>query len=259
MQFIISAATWDTALQGDMRQDELPALAVNLGCKGVEFRPYWHDIGLELPESKRLLARYGLTATYACSEALLGQTMEEVQMSLAAMVDSINIAYLLDAPVLRIYVANGPFRSEFLRHEWWKKAVESLIGLAAEKNIVLAVENQPDPEAGNPALIKSILDIFASTHFRLAFDTGNWLMAKQKPSAAFAQLEEYIGYVHLKDMIPVEGTYEPSYLGVGAVEVMDLMSRILKSGYRGPLVLEFPGGEDPEEKVRASLDYLYGK
>ncbi|MCX7781214.1 MAG: sugar phosphate isomerase/epimerase [Negativicutes bacterium] len=259
MQFIISAVTWDKALKADMLQAELPALAAKLGVKGVEFRPYWRDARKELPETKQQLAKYGLTAVYACNDALLSDTMEGTQASLDAMVESLNIAFLMDAPILRVNVANGPFNADFIRTEWWQKAAGSVVAMAAEKGIVLAVENPPNPAAGKAELLLALLETVNSPHFRLTYDTGNWLMAGQKPEEALDKLEQYVGYVHLKDMVPQNNTYAHSYLGVGAVEVLGLMNRILKAGYRGPLALEFPGGDDPEEKVRLSLKYIYGK
>jgi sugar phosphate isomerase/epimerase len=259
MQFIISAVTWEKALTEDMMQSELPALAVKFGCKGVEFRPYWRDVRKEIPEVKRLLARHGLIATYACNDALLGDSVESTQQSLEAMAESVNIAYLLDVSILRVVVANGAFSPELIRNDWWRKAVDSVVSLAAEKGITIAVENLPAPDAGNVDLLLSLLETVNSPHFRLTFDTGNWLLAGHKPDEALDKLVEYVGYVHLKDMVPQHHTYAQSFLGTGAVEVMGLMNRILQAGYRGPFALEFPGGDDPEEKVRLSLKYLYGK
>ena len=259
MQFIISAVTWDKALKEDMLQAELPPLAVKLGCKGVEFRPYWRDVHKELPEVKKALQRHGLVATYACNDALLSDTVEGTQQSLEAMLESLNIAFLIDASILRVNVANGSFSADFIQTEWWQKAVGSVVAAAAEKGITIAVENPPNPAAGKVDLLLSILEAIHSPFFKLTYDTGNWLMAGHKPEEALDKLESYVGYVHLKDMVPQNNTYAHSFLGVGAVEVMGLMNRILKAGYRGPLALEFPGGNDPEEKVRLSMKYLYGK
>lgn len=259
MQFIISAVTWEKALKEDMLQAELPALAVKLGCKGVEFRPYWKDIRKELPEVKKALNKFGLVSTYACNDALLADGVEGTQQSLEAMMESLNIAYLLDASVLRVNVANGAFLADFIDTDWWKKAVGSVVAAAAEKGIVVAVENPPNAIAGKVGLLLALLTAVNSPFFRLTYDTGNWLMAGNKPDEALDKLTDYVGYVHLKDMVPQGNSYAHSYLGVGAVEVMGLMNRILNSGYRGPLALEFPGGDDPEEKVRLSMKYLYGK
>lgn len=259
MQFIISAVTWDKALKEDMMQAELPALAVKLGCKGVEFRPFWRDVRKELPEVKKALGRHGLVATYACNDALLADTVEGTQQSLAAMMESLNIAYLLDAAILRVNVANGEFMDDFIDTGWWKKEVGSVVAAAAEKGIVIAVENPPKAIGGKIDLLLSLLTTVNSPFFKLTFDTGNWLMAGHKPEEALDKLVGYVGYVHLKDMVPQGSSYAHSHLGVGAVEVMGLMNRILQAGYKGPLALEFPGGSDPEEKVRLSMKYLYGK
>lgn len=259
MQFIISAVTWDNALKEEMLQAELPALAVKLGCKGVEFRPYWKDSRKELPEVKKALTKHGLVATYACNDALLADSVEGTQQSLAAMMESLNIAYLLDASLLRVNVANGAFLADFIDADWWKKAIGSVVAAAAEKGIVIAVENPPNAIAGKVDLLQSLLTSVNSPFFKLTYDTGNWLMAGHKPDEALDKLMDYVGYVHLKDMVPQGNSYAQSFLGVGAVEVMGLMNRILNAGYRGPMALEFPGGNDPEEKVRLSMKYLYGK
>lgn len=259
MHFIISAFTWEEMLREELRQDALPQLAAKLGCKGVEFGPYWKDFHEELPEVKKELGKRGMLSVYACRDSILADTMEKTEEGLAALTDSLNIAYLLDASVLCVPVSAGAFDPDFIRTDWWKRAVSSLVSAAADKGIVIAVENPPHQAAGNPDFLLTLITAVASPFFRLAYNTGNWLPAGYKPEEALDLLASVVGYVQLTDMEPRHNTYQASCLGTGAVEIMGILNRLLQSGYRGPFSLLFPGGGDPEAKVRLSLKYLYGR
>ncbi|EAX46330.1 Xylose isomerase domain protein TIM barrel [Thermosinus carboxydivorans Nor1] len=256
MRLVISAVTFDQYLRSGMCQMELVPLAEKYGCVGVEFRPYWQELWEEVEEIRELLAEYNLTCTYACQEALQAESPAAVRQSHDAMRQSIEVAHALGATVLRINVASGDFVAEYVGEKWWQEAVAALLAAAAEKQIVLAVENAPNPASGDARLIYDMVAPFASPWLKVTFDTGNWLAAGQDPAQAFAMLRGHIGYVHLKDMAPRPDGYAHCHPGSGVVDVRGLAASISKDGYQGLYALEFPGGSSPASAIRASMLYL---
>ena len=256
MQIIISAVLWEKYLLEGMSQLKLVQLAAECGCSGVEFRPYWQDAATELPQIKKLLLEYGMIGTYACNECLLGFSEDSVRQSLAAMRLSLKAAEQLGASVLRINVCAEPFSDELLISSWWRQAVAEMLELAEAAKIVLALENPPNPAAGDPDLIHKIIETFSSPWLKATFDTGNWLPAGYKPANALRILINEIGYVHLKDMTTDNDSYDACHLGAGTIDFAGLVKTLTASGYDRLYVLEFPGGKDPGALIKASLEYL---
>lgn len=256
MKLLISAVIFEQYLKSGMCQLELVPMADKYNCTGVEFRPYWRSAVDELPEIKDFLAEYGLVCAYACNEALLADSADGVRENLAAMRQSLDFAHRVGAPILRVNVSGGAFDRSFLGEVWWQDAVKEILAYAADREIVLALENPPNPVSGDPVLIRDILMAFDSPNLRATFDTGNWLVAGYDASQALAMLQPYIAYVHLKDIVVKGGEYIHSHLGTGAVDVLGLVSQLEQSGYGGWYVLEFPGGSSPAKRIQSSLKYL---
>lgn len=258
MRLLISAVTFDEYLRSGMSQLELVPLADKYGCVGVEFRPYWNELWDEIGEIIDLLAEYHLGCTYACNEALLAASPEETRQSLAAMEESIEIAARLGSPLLRINTASGPFPSEYVHQEWWQQAVRKVLSVAELKNVVLAIENAPNTIGGNVPLIRDIITLFESPWLKATYDTGNSLIAGFDPGQALDMLIRYVGYVHLKDIIPRPERMAHSHPGTGVIDIKALVAKLEQSGYQGLYALEFPGGNSPANNIRSSMQYFEG-
>lgn len=259
MRLIISAVTWDQYLRSGMCQLELVPVADKYGCAGIEFRPYWRSPIEELYEIKDFLAEYNLDCTYAANEFLLAANEESARQSLLAVESSLVKAKRLGAKVLRVGVAVGAFDRTLINAAWWRTAIEHLIAAAAAQNIVIAVENAPNPTCGDAFLLRDIVAPFASPWLKVTFDTGNWLPAGWDPCRALDILGGHIGYVHLKDMITLADGFVPAYPGGGEMDLYTLIDNLRQSGYQGLYALEFPGGRSPAAAVKASLKYLRQK
>jgi sugar phosphate isomerase/epimerase len=255
MKLIISAVTWEKHLRGDMRQSELIPLAKELGCVGVEFRPFWHTIE-EVTDISRQLRNTDMICVYACNSGLLAQTEEGTRAALTDLLSNVELAKLMGAKVLRLNVSGGSFNPVFIQTEWWKHAVQGVLRAASAQGIVLAVENGPDPHKGDVNILRHILATINDPMFGLTFDTANWLYANTSPEQAFQMLGKHIAYVHLKDLVVDNQEKIHSNPGTGVVDVAGIAKRICANGFTGYLALEFPGGETPIEKVEESIQYL---
>jgi L-ribulose-5-phosphate 3-epimerase len=256
MRLIISAVTWDQFLRSGMCQLELVPLAEKYGCAGIEFRPYWRSPIEELPEIKDFLSEYGLICTYASNYFLLSDKEETIRRSLTGLENDLYMAGRMGAGILRLNLAVGPFDKALMQTAWWQKAVKEIIAKAAAQEIILAVENAPNPTSGDASLIFDLVNMFASPWLKVTFDTGNWLPAGWDPFRALDILKAYIGYVHIKDMMDRPDGYVPTYPGGGDLDLIGLVDKLEESGYRGYYALEFPGGQSPAAAVKASLKHL---
>jgi sugar phosphate isomerase/epimerase len=256
MRLIISAVTWDQYLRSGMCQMELVPVADKYDCAGIEFRPYWRSPIEELYEIRDFLDEYKLECTYAANECLLAASEAGARRALTGVENSLARAVRLGANILSVGVAVGVFDRSLLGAGWWRQAIEYLIAAAADKKIVLTVENAPNPACGDAALIRDIVAPFASPWFKATFDTGNWLPAGGDPLHAADILAGHIGYVHLKDMIIRPGGVVPTYPGGGDMDLRAIIDKLRQTGYDGLYALEFPGGGSPAAAVKASLKYL---
>lgn len=256
MHLIISAVTWEQALVAGMRQADLVPLAAEFGVEGVELREYWQDRACELPVLARLLADEGVSVVYATGDVLLGEGRDDTAAALADITANIQVAETLGASVLRVNLGRGDFDPSLGEAPWYQEALRKTLRQAQEAGVVVAVENAPDPRSGDLRLLRDTVSRVASPWLRLTFDTGNWLYAGQEPAAALKAALPYIGYVHLKDIVRHDGTMQHSHLGTGVIDVAALVIQLQQAGYRGLFALEFPGGDEPEERVRSSLAYL---
>ncbi|HWR07163.1 sugar phosphate isomerase/epimerase family protein [Sporomusa sp.] len=254
MTLIISAATWDKELKSGMRQEALIPLAREAGCAGVEFRPYWQNIEEEIPQIRKALLENNLVCAYASNEALLAGSQQETLQAIDSLKAGVLLADRLGAKVLRFNVASGAFDVSFVHTSWWADAMKQVLEAAKSLGIVLAVENGPDAQKGNPQVFKEIFAVLPE--LELTYDTGNWLYANTKPEAALDWFLPRVGYVHLKDIICENAALKHGHPGTGIVDVKGLKERIEASGYTGIFALEFPGGDKPMERVFKSLAYL---
>jgi sugar phosphate isomerase/epimerase len=128
--------------------------------------------------------------------------------------------------------------------------------LAEELDIKILVEPEPDLLMENSREFKEFIKGIKSPAIGLNFDIGHFFCANEDPSAAFEELFEWIGHVHLED-IAATRVHNHLILGHGAIQLSEVFKTMIRLGYQGDVSLElYPYVETPEEAGRESLDYL---
>lgn len=256
MKLWASMVLWDTLLQTrQISATEIIPILKKYGLKGLEIRPYWQEDPLVEAEKLQMEAeKEKLHLTYACGEAILKSSLEKNLESFEQLKESIKIARALKSPLIRVNV-DGDAEPALLDHPEWKKGIKEIFQLAQAEGILLALENPPHREAGTIEAIGNLLDTLPDLF--LTFDTGNWIVAGEHPADAAAKFFDRIGYLHLKDIRFLgEGGYLHCEPGIGGLDFHPLIAYIKETGYEGPVVLEFPGGEEPEKRIVNVLEYL---
>jgi sugar phosphate isomerase/epimerase len=128
--------------------------------------------------------------------------------------------------------------------------------LAEELGIKILVEPEPNLLMENTREFTSFIKDVKSAAIGLNFDIGHFFCAGENPAAAFEDLFEWIGHVHIED-IASNRKHNHLIAGQGAIGFKEIFETMVRLGYKGDISLElYPYVDQPEEAGRRSLDYL---
>ena len=128
--------------------------------------------------------------------------------------------------------------------------------LAEDLGVKILVEPEPDLLMENTREFNEFIKGVESPAVGLNFDIGHFFCAGEDPCAAFEELFEWIGHVHLED-ISVTRVHNHLILGQGAIQLSEVIKTMIRLGYQGDVSLElYPYVDTPEEAGRQSLAYL---
>ncbi len=253
--------------------DSLKRIA-GLGFKGVEImcdRPHLYPPdyqGSDLLEIKHAIDRLGLKITnlnsftlFAVGDTYLPSWIEpdqhqrniRIQHTLACL----RIAKELGCGNISIPPGgplNGTSQAEAVR--LFHQGLDQVIPLAESLNIKLLIEPEPDLLMENSAQFKAFICDIRSAAVGLNFDIGHFFCAGEDPHAAFEDLFQWIGHVHIEDIAPTR-IHNHLIAGQGAIrfsKIFDVMARLR---YARDISLElYPYVDMPEEAGRKSLTCL---
>jgi sugar phosphate isomerase/epimerase len=227
---------------------------------------FWKDAGKELPQAIAFAAEHGITvSSYAVGNDLAKPAAEEREKELQVITDAFPMAKALGVSAIRVFSGNlsqGVSFDEAL--DWIVEGLSKAAKQAEAEGLVLCLENH-GKLAGSGRQVRTIIDRVDSPSLRSTFDTGNFLLVDEDPSAALDILLPYVSHVHLKDFArrddgrykSLKGeAFEGADLGHGDVEVKAILDRLDARGYQGAVVLEYEGVGDEAAGIRASFDYF---
>ncbi len=136
------------------------------------------------------------------------------------------------------------------------QGLEQVIPFAEELGVNILVEPEPDLLMENSAEFKSFIKDVRSPIVGLNFDIGHFFCAGEDPSAAFEDLFEWVGHVHLED-IAATRVHNHLIAGHGVIQFLDIFKTMVRLNYQGDISLElYPYVDTPESAGRESLEYL---
>ncbi len=136
------------------------------------------------------------------------------------------------------------------------RGLERVAPVAEDLSVKILVEPEPDLLIENTNEFKEFIRDVKSPAIGLNFDIGHFFCAGEDPSAAFEELFEWIGHVHLEDIAETR-VHNHLILGHGAIQLEQVFKTMIKLGYEGDVSLElYPYVDTPEEAGRESLEYL---
>ena len=245
-----------------------------LGFRGVEImgdRPHLYPPdfqGSEMTRVKETLEQHNLKLTninsftlYAVGDMYLPSWIEPDKkrrdIRIQHTADCLKAAAALDCKNISI-PPGGPLNSLSRKDAMslFHQGMEQVIPLAEELGVKILVEPEPDLLMENTAEFKSFIKDVKSPAVGLNFDIGHFFCAGEDPSAAFEELFEWIGHIHIED-IAENRSHNHLIAGHGAIQFPDILKTIARMGYQDDISLElYPYVDTPEAAGRESLDYL---
>lgn len=209
----------------------------------LELRGVWNKNVLDLTNSElhtiqeALISRKINVSAIASPIGKISIT-DDFQPHLVKFQRAIEIAKFFKVPYIRIFsffIPTGElplkYRDEVLAR------MSAFVRLAELENVVLLHENEKHIYGDTPERCADILQSCASAHLRMAFDPANFVQCGVSPMKdAFAMLEPYIEYVHVKDAQFANGQVVP--VGQGDAEFKSLLQMLNRNNYQGFLSLE---------------------
>ncbi len=254
---------------------ESVAKIANLGFRGVEImgdRPHLYppDFDLNnLTRLKKLLDQHQLTVTninsftlFAVGDTYLPSWIEPDQerrnIRIRHTLDSLEVARFLGCKNISV-PPGGPLEASMSRPEAFKlfhEGLDQVIPTAEELDINILIEPEPDLLMENTAEFKLFIKDVKSKMVGLNFDIGHFYCAGENPAAAFEDLFEWIGHVHIEDIAPTRA-HAHLIAGHGDIRFSEVFDTMARLGYRDHISLElYPYVDTPEEAGRESLAYL---
>lgn len=171
--------------------------------------------------------------------------------------DSIRIAAELGCTNISV-PPGGPLadmpRSEAL--SLFHRGLEKVIPLAESLDIKILIEPEPDLLIERTAEFKSFIKDVRTPFLGLNFDIGHFFCVGEDPSAAFEELFEWVGHVHIEDIAP-DRVHRHLIAGKGAIRFLDVFNTMKRLGYTNDISLElYPYVDMPEEAGKESMNFL---
>jgi len=245
-----------------------------LGFKGVEImgdRPHLYppDFAPEdMDRIKKTLERLNLKVTNLNSFTLfaVGDTYlpswiepqkERRQIRIQHTLDCLKAAHELACTNISVPPggppANMPRDAAMAR---FHQGLEQVIPLAEELGIRILVEPEPDLLIENTPEFKLFIKDVQSSAVGINFDIGHFYCAGEDPAAAFEELFQWVGHVHLEDIAPSR-VHNHLIAGLGAINFAEIFTTMRRLNYQGDISLElYPYVDTPASAGQQSLEYL---
>ena len=230
--------------------------AARMGYAGIELRGIQMQMdlpklpeftGTRIAESRKDVEALGLTITDLGASARMHEADPKIR---AAQLDEgrrfVDLAHALGVPYVRVFGDKVP--AEEPKTAVMARVVEGLRTLgehARGSGVTVIIESHGD-FTDSPTLLELLKGAGMET-VALLWDAHHTFVAgKEQPAATFGALGRYVRHTHLKDSRP-DGT-EVRYVltGGGTVPVRDIVSVLVRGGYKGYYGFEWEKGWHPE-------------
>lgn len=182
---------------------------------------------------------------------------ERREIRIQHTLDSLKVAKQIGCPNISIPPGgplDGMARSQAM--QLFHQGLDRVVALAEELGIMILVEPEPDLMLETTAQFKDFIKDVQSDAIGLNFDIGHFFCVGEDPKAAFEELFQWVGHVHIED---IDSSREHNHLiaGRGGIEFKEIFQSMAQLGYAYDISLELYTYQDqPEAAGKESLDYL---
>ncbi len=235
-----------------MQLEDVIDFAAELNLDGVELTSYYFPAEITpayLRSLQERCYRLGLDITgTAIGNDFCVPEGEKLEAQKAMTRQWIDYSAQLGAPVIRIFAGNVPKGdTEAAALDRCILAINESVRYAAERGVVLALENHGGITATPEQLLSIVRRVDPSPWFGVNFDSGNFRTAD--PYGDLEKIAPYALNAQLKVAISPNGQKQPADLP----RIVDILRA---ANYRGYLVLEYEEAEDPQTVIPQYIDEL---
>jgi sugar phosphate isomerase/epimerase len=238
---------------------ELLDVAIQLGVSNLELWIPHNFVFEEIGEVERELTRRGLSAAVISTWTQLNLPGDIVPRQ-TLIRQSIEAAKILRAGSVNTYFGAHPNRTPEESVQCYREAILPLVEMADKEGIFISLENEFETTGRDVTRsangVLSVLEAVAHPAFKANFDPCNFYFAGEEPYPyAYELLKDHIGYIHLKDGMKYRPGFHPDPgegflwkdksgdyvccpMGMGAINFIPMLRKILESGYGGYLAFE---------------------
>lgn len=245
-----------------------------IGFKGIEImcdKPHLYPPDFtadDLAVIRNALVQNGLKATnlncftlFAVGNTYLPSWIEadesRREIRIRHTLECLNVAHRLGCSCISI-PPGGPLDGMAQQEAFglFRKGLERVIPEAEALGVDILIEPEPELLIENTSQFKSFMKDIRSKNLGLNFDLGHFYCVGEDPAAAFEELYEWIGHVHIEDIADTR-VHQHLVPGRGAIPFMPVFEAMKRLGYEGDVCLElYPYVDMPELAGREGLAYL---
>lgn len=187
---------------------------------------------------------------------------EGAELQQARLLEKIDLAHTIGAAWVGSFFGFSKTREDERTIAAYLSLIEPCLEKSASLGITLSLENEFDAFGWDPAgsdvtrRPEALLRLFAqarNSRLGMTFDAANFVCAGVDPLRAWHALHDHVGYVHVKDVLPLDTEIPlPGYrlfqdhgrffstcpLGQGVVPWPELLAALRSGGYAGDFCLE---------------------
>jgi sugar phosphate isomerase/epimerase len=123
-----------------------------------------------------------------------------------------------------------------------------------QSDLVWCLENSDKSLGSNATTIHHMVKMVDSKNLRITYDACNFVLAQRDPLIAYETMNEYVHYIHLKDV--KSDAANTTFLGDGDMDYPVLFAAMVKHEYSGYACFEFPMKVDAIADIEASIAYV---
>lgn len=245
--------------------------AVKFGFDGVEIRLVDGEVirsGMDADTRNRIvklakdasvdIVGLGASTRFATSDA------EVRKENVAELLKYIELASLMEAPMVRTFGGGVPNKGEMNDGEDVKYVAESLNAVASRaEELGVEVLLETHDEFSHSNLVQDVLKLVPSSSIGAIWDTHHPYRMNETVEQTYANLYDRLRHVHLKDAKKNGDGWDLVVFGEGEVPVREIVEKIVAAGYDRYLCVEWEKKWHPEIEPAAKalpkhLDILRG-
>ncbi len=226
--------------------EEIFSTAKDLGLDGIEIR----GIGGELfaPKAKPFLPEHlgetkqkfqssDMSIPMLSSGAFIG-IASNVQASVGEAKAYLDLAYKLGTPYVRVMITPVPQPTDDASLDTARAAYEGLCAYGQDKGVTPLIETN-GPLAAS-AVMKEFMAGIESENKGVLWDIHHpFRYFNERPEDTYAQIGEYVRYLHVKDSVMADDAVQYRMMGYGDIPVLDTLKVLHKNGFDGFVSLEW--------------------